>query len=237
MLHEAKSLRTIRGMTISGNPTGWNTSPITASLHRPVNPDAPVTLPNLTSEPLLGSAEAAVLFAAGHAEAARLTLEDACSRQPKDHGTWLMLLDLHRMQDQRDAFDAVNERYRAACPDGPQASWAPPARPAASEGLELAGRLSSEEQLRPVFEYARAHKLVAIDLGGLSRIDFELAPKLCAALRLFTLQSKRVILTHVSPLHGHLLATIGLPPSVTVLARRSAAEALRISQQPVLQAA
>ena len=49
---------------------------------------------------------------------------------------------------------------------------------------------------------------------ALLRIDFQLAPKFCAALRLFALKSKRVILTHVSPLHEQLLATIGLHPGI-----------------------
>jgi anti-anti-sigma regulatory factor len=103
--------------------------------------------------------------------------------------------------------------------------------------LELAGRLGSEEQLRPVFAHARVHKLVAIDFAGVSRIDFELAPKLCAALRLFALQSKRVMLTHVSPLHAQLLTMIGLHPGVALLARRCAAEERELSYPRVLQAA
>lgn len=177
-------------MTMSAHPASWNTSPITASLHVPVNPDAAVELPHVTCQPMVGSAEAAVLFAAGHAEAARLCLEDACGRRPHDQRAWSLLLDL-----------------------------------------------TTEEELRPVFDYARTHKLVAVDLSGLVRIGFEVAPKLCAALRLFALQSKRVILTHVSPLHAELLAAIGLHPEVKVLARRSGADAAGLPGQSVLQAA
>jgi hypothetical protein len=225
------------GMTILANPSGWNTNVITASLHTTVNPDAPVELPHLTSEPMLGLAEAAVLYAAGHAEPARLCLEDACEKHPQDPRIWLLLLDLHRLQDRREAFDAVHERYRAACPDGAKAVWASRPPIGAPTRLELSGRLSGEEQLRPMFDYARGHKLVAIDLDGVSRIDFEVAPKLCAALRLFALQSKRVILMHVSPLHAQLLAAIGLHPDVTVLPRPCSAEELEMPQERMLEAA
>jgi hypothetical protein len=224
-------------MTILANPSGWNTNVITASLHASVNPDAPVALPHLTSEPMLGLSEAAILYAAGHAEAARLAVEDACEKQPQDYRLWLLFLDLHRVQDRREAFDAAHERYRAACPQGPNAVWTSRPPTGAPERLELGGRLSSEEQLRPMFDYARGHKLVAIDLEGISRIDFELAPKLCAALRLFALQSKRVILMHVSPLHAQLLAAIGLHPDVTVLPRRCGDEEVEVPQERMLEAA
>jgi hypothetical protein len=196
--------------------SAWNTSPITASLRVPADPDARVTLPHLTCEPITGMAEAAVLFAAGYAEAARLSLEDAAAREPLSRGPWLMLLDLHRLQDRQDQFDAVNERYRVACPDGPRPLWSSSGT-VPSDSLTLAGRISDAEQLRRVFEHAHSRVLVAIDLKELLRIDLALAPKFCAALRLFALKSKRVILTHVSPLHEQLLATIGLHPSVGVL--------------------
>src|SRR4051812_35601026 len=161
-------------MTILGQPTSWNsvTSPITASLHVPVDPDAPVALPHLTCEPMVGVAEAAVLFAAGHLEGGRVSLEDVWGREPHEPRARVMLLDLHRAQDQRAAFDAAHERYRNACTDAPRPPWNYSARPAVSERLELAGSLATQDQLRPIFDYARTHKLVAIDLAGVSRIDF-----------------------------------------------------------------
>jgi anti-anti-sigma regulatory factor len=224
-------------MTISTQPTSWNTSPVTASLHVPLDPDAPIALDRLTSEPMVGAPEAAVLFAAGHAEAARLSLEEACDRRPKEHRAWLMLLDLHRLLDRREAFDAALERYRAACPAGPQPLWDSPVRRDSLERFALTGTLSAEEQLRPVFDYAHKRKLVAIDLSELSRVDFAIAPAFCAALRLFALQSKRVILTHVSPLHAELFSAIGLHSEVAVLTRRCRAEELEMSPQVFLQAA
>lgn len=225
-------------MTILADPTAWNTSPITASLHAPVNRDAPVSLPHLTSEPMVGAAEAAVLFAAGHAGAARICLEEACEAQPHSQPNWLLLLDLHRVQDQRELFDAVSERYRLACPDGPRPIWTFPARPSeSSETLQLAGRLSADQQLRPIFDYAHSRKLVAIDLGEVSRIDFELAPDVCAMLRLFVLQSKRVILTRVSPLHWHLFVTVGLHSGVVMLRQHSGSDDLALTPRRELRAA
>jgi hypothetical protein len=197
--------------------SAWNTSPITASLRVPADPDARVTLPYLTSEPVTGMAEAAVLFAGGYAEAARLSLEDASAREPRKRGPWLMLMDLHRLQDRHEEFDRVYERYRVACPDEPLPLWSGSGT-VPSDSLPLGGRISDAEHLRRIFEYAHSRALVAIDLKGLLRIDFALAPRFCAALRLFALKSKRVILTHVSPLHEQLFATIGLHPNVGVLA-------------------
>ena len=63
------------------------------------------------------------------------------------------------------------------------------------------------------------------NFAQMTRIDYEMAPKLCAALRLMTLQSKRVILANLGELQLQLLALMGLPSSIAVIARRTAVDA------------
>jgi ABC-type transporter Mla MlaB component len=197
-----------------------NPSP-TSTLPPPPPPDARIDLPNLSCEPLLGPAEAAVLFAAGYADAARDCLEQWLARQPEDARAWIMLFDLHRTREDRAAFDALAEGHARLRPGLALPPWTYEESAVVAEMIRLSGAVSDASIAKEILAQSRTRRVVAIDLGKVTRIDYAVAPALCGALRLLAMQSKRVILANVAELHLQLLALVGLPAAVAVISPRA----------------
>lgn len=197
----------------------------TSTLPPPAPAEARVGLPHTSCEPLVGLPEAAVLFAAGRAEAARACLEHALLRVPCEPLAWAMLFELHRALDDRASFDSLAERHARARPGTPAPSWVFAPSHAETDMIRLSGVLAHESVIGEILAQSRTRRVVALDVGEVTRIDYALAPKLCEALRVLSLQSKRVILANLGELHHQLLALMGLPPSIALIARRVAANA------------
>jgi len=195
------------------------TNPISGTLPLPPDPNARVDLPHLTCEPVLGVSELAVLYAAGHHEATRRALEELCAEPESERAAWIMLLDLHRALGDRERFEAVLASHRVRFSDTPDPLWCMPALPPSSNTIQLKGILD-EPELSSVISEARPRRVVVLDFSEVTRIAFAVAPALCSAFRLMSLQNKRVIIANIAELHSCLLRTIGLHPAVAVLARQ-----------------
>ncbi|HZZ91882.1 MAG TPA: hypothetical protein VFE23_04925 [Usitatibacter sp.] len=195
-------------------------NPITATLPLPGAPDARIDLPHLTCVPMVGLAEAALLFSASHVEAARRALEDACRRYPGETRAWAMRFDLHRALGEREAFEALRAPYGGACPAGPAPVWRT-AAVGAGETTRLRGVLKGGTEYEELREELRSRRVVVLDFEDVTRIDFAFAPILCRDLRFLALPSRRVIVANAGELHGELLAAVSLHRDVTVLPRRA----------------
>lgn len=180
------------------------------------------------TEELSASQEAAVLFAAGFGDAARRVLEARISRRevPPERQAWLMLLEIHHLDGQRDQFDALLERYReifgnSACP-----AWGYPNPIQASGTLALKGRISpASEHLAEILTHARSRKTVAVDMGEVQRIEYGIIGAFTLLLRQLQAAGKRVILANVNEINATFLETAGAN-SHAVLMRRKALEQL-----------
>jgi hypothetical protein len=75
--------------------------------------------------------------------------------------------------------------------------------------------------------------MVGVDMGAVERIDFQFAPEMCALLRGYGQQGKRIILANISDLHAELLEAIGGGGKIVLLRRRAASH----ERWPMLQAA
>ena len=195
------------------------TNPITGTLPLPPDPDARVDLPHLTCEPVLGVSELAVLYAAGHHEATRRALEQLCEASQGDGVPWIMLLELHRALGDQERFNATLAGHRARFPNAAEPLWCMPPLPPSSNTMQLNG-VFSEPELEAVMSHAQVRRVVVLDFSDVARIAFSVAPAFCSALRLMTLQNKRVIIANIAELHSCLLRTIGLHSAVAVLARQ-----------------
>lgn len=197
----------------------------TSTLPPPAPPDSRVDLPHASCEPLVGLREAAVLFAAGRDQAALACLEQSLSRAPSEPRAWAMLFELHHALGDRASFDALAVRHARTRPGMPTPPWACPPSRAHAELLRMSGPLKDEAVIKELLAQSRVRRVVALDFSEATRIDYALAPKLCAALRLLTLQSKRVILVNLGELQLELLALMGLPSSIALIARPAGADA------------
>ena len=171
-----------------------------------------------------GAVEASILFAAGFVEGARACLAELRDRDIGAPRAWTLIFDLHRALGERSAFVELLEQFGAIFPDVAQPCWASPGIPGGGV-VALEGRISSAADLDPVRNVAKS-RIVVLDFGRLSRIDFTVAPELCALLRVYVDRSVRVILANVSELHELLLRETGLPTELTLLPRRTAAPTL-----------
>ena len=180
-------------------------------------------LPHTRSERLEGLDEAAILFSAGHGAAARAVLETLCDQGMTVLSPWTMLFDVLRAHGERDDFEALLPRFGKLFPQSSVPTWSTPPLAAAASTLRLGSVLEGASDLEPLVARARTHRVLAVDLGDVLRIDFAFAPVLCATLRQMVIyQSRKVILANVAELHGRVLAIAGLPPEVVVLPRRAA---------------
>lgn len=188
----------------------------------------------LFTEEMPVAAEAAVLFAAGRAQDAMDLLRMQLGRGDDNPKPWLVLLDIYRIEGKRAAFETLTERYRRTfdrdAPCLPQSSSADPAVPGM---VRVEGTLRSTADLAPVILHARNRMMVGVDMGGVERIDFRFAPEMCALLRGYGQQGKRIILANISDLHAELLETIGGGGKLVLLRRRAASH----ERWPMLQAA
>lgn len=216
---------------VNGNPT--------STLPPPTPAGARVDLPHTSCEALADLPEAAVLFAAGLTDAARACLEQSIARMPSEPRAWTMLFELHQALDDRAAFDSLAERYARARPGAPVPPWVQAPCHAHAEMIRMSGVLADEAVVMELLAQGRRRRVVALDVADVTRIDYGLAPKFCGALRLLSLQSKRVILANVGELHHQLLALMGLPSSIALISRRASANGDRPGTEEVasLQAA
>ena len=182
----------------------------------------PIVVGGLESRRFSGALEGALLFAAGHAAAARACLDDLLQENVSDPRAWTPLLDIHRLLGERDCFDALMSSYREVFPRAPAPSWDCGPIPRGPGVITLCGVLARSADLQAL-QVPHGHHIVAIDLGRLERLAFGLTPVFCSALHRAAAMGKRVILANVCELHELLLREVGLPPQVTVLPQRPAA--------------
>jgi ABC-type transporter Mla MlaB component len=84
----------------------------------------------------------------------------------------------------------------------------------------LEGVLASMRDVRPLVEAAKSRRTIGVDFSRVERIDFGFAPALCALLRGWGMQGRRVILANIAELHAELLQCVGLGAHVALLRRR-----------------
>ena len=177
----------------------------------------------LFTEEMPIAAEAAVLFAAGHAQSAMDLLRMQLTGSNGDAKPWLVLMDIYRIAGKRAAYEALCERYRRAFEqDAPCLPGSPDHELVVPGMVRLAGTLMSTTELTPVILQARNRMMVGADMSAVERIDFRFAPQMCALLRGYAQQGKRVILANISDLHAELLEAVGGITKVVLLRRRAA---------------
>jgi anti-anti-sigma regulatory factor len=188
----------------------------------------PTGTAQIYSEKLEGAAEAAVLFAAGHLDAAVDVLRAAVADVTRsgDPVPWLMLFEMYHCAAKREEFDALAVRYRNAFDRAPP-PWGYPARVSSPGMLPLEGVLSSRETLSSIIQHAYDRKTLAIDMGRVDRITLDFAPGFCEAMRTLYLQGKRVFLANISEANAALIETFGTNPDLVFLRRKPAAEVRR----------
>lgn len=181
----------------------------------------------LHAEELRITQEAAVLYAANHADAAASLLEGAIGRDPaaSDMEAWLMLHELHHAAGRKEEFDALGERFCRAFRTSARPPWGSP-RPIDAPGtFAMKGVVtSSSAELAPLLQHAAGRKTLAIDMAEVQRIDFASAAGFVWELRNFNLGGKRVILANVSRLNAALLEALGADHHAVVMRQRVAPE-------------
>lgn len=188
---------------------------------------------DLYSQQPAAAAEAAILFAAGHAHAAMEMLRGRIEAEGAGCGqaVWTMLLEIFRACDKAAAFQSLAARYVREFACAPP-EWKP--REEAVQGprmLRLKGVLAMHTDVAALIAQARVRNIVPVDMGGVTRIDFCFAGPLCALLNEYSAQGKRIILANVSELNAQLLEAVAAPRRVTLLRREAALPALQGAAQ------
>jgi ABC-type transporter Mla MlaB component len=174
------------------------------------------------SERLETTGEAAVLYAAGFRHPAMQMLRRECEHLGAEAGpkAWAMLFEACHLLGERAEFDRLCEVYRGSfrCARAPR--WGYAAAVHAPGTVRLEGTLASMDDLRPLVESAKGKSTIAIDFSRVERIDFTFAPVLCALLRTYGMQSKRIILANIAELHAELVQSMGTGSHVALMRRR-----------------
>ncbi len=176
----------------------------------------------LFAEPFGHRASAAILFSAGRVDAAVRILEEHCGRPEggADAAPWFMLFEIYCVRKDHDRFDALAQQFRGVFGKEWSPPWGPPPTIEVPGVFRIQGVLASMRDLDGLAIYAKARTSIAVDFGRVERITYDFAPALCALLRTFSLQSKRVILANVPYIHAELLHAFGLAADVSVLRRK-----------------
>ena len=175
----------------------------------------------LFSEEPGATGRAAILFAAACVDGAVQVLGEEIQRNDSNPKPWHMLLDAHRISGDRVGFERVAARYRQAfhC-DAP--SWLRATMVEPAPGMErLAGVIDAMADLAPLIGQARHRRMVGVDMSAVERIGFAFAGEMCALLRGYGLQGKRIILGNVSDLHAELLEAVGGIGKIVLLRSRA----------------
>lgn len=163
----------------------------------------------LFTEELPPTHEAAVLFAAGFADAA-LELVRAEVARSGDKRAFLMLLDLCHVTGRREEFDALFDEVRQRFGDEAHPGWGYPTPVETPGSYAMAGHLSAKQtDLQRLAAHVGPRKAAAVDLGEVERIDFEFAGSFVALMRSCHAAGKRVILANVNELNAALLEAFG----------------------------
>lgn len=177
--------------------------------------------PQCYSERFETTGEAALLHAAGFTRGALAMLCRECDRHGAAAGpkAWTMLFEACHLLGERAEFDrlcaAYHERFGASAPP-----WGYAPAIAVPGMARLEGVLASMRDVRPLVEAAKSRRTIAVDFSRVERIDFGFAPALCALLRGWGMQGRRVILANIAELHAELLQCVGLGAHVALLRRR-----------------
>src|SRR4051812_16179908 len=166
-----------------------------ASIRPPGRPQGRLGSEEYPSAPLPTAQEAAVLYAAGHAEAAtallRSEIKDAMGRNNKQ--AWLMLFDLYQLANNRAEFDSLSMLFTVKFEQSP---------PAWTESAEAAGdprRTQSRErkdffalkagadgelaaEIEKFITFAESQSTVRLDVGKVTALGMEEATLLASAL-------------------------------------------------------
>ena len=186
---------------------------------RAVRPVSRVGSEEYHSAVLPSAQEAAVLYAANHAEAAtailKAEIKDAMGRNNKQ--AWLMLFDLHQIAQNREEFDALSMLFTVKFEQSPPA-WADGneggADPRRAQNRErkdfFALKARSDGELAPEIEklvaFVEQHGSVRIDFGKLTSISPGDAELLAASLMRLRKKSTPMWFNNVEPLEGVLRA-------------------------------
>ena len=172
--------------------------------------------------------EAAVLFAAGHAEAACGVLH----AQLLAHGdelepaVWIAFLEacaaVGHAELRRQWSTRFVARFGFEAPD-----VAAPAAPIVAPGcVALEGTLADPCPAIAAIPLKGAGKAVCLDFSRVDRIDFQALPMLSAELRRLGLAGRRVVIANVSALQAALLDVAGIARSAVLIRRAAMPESL-----------
>ena len=193
----------------------------------------------LLAQALAAARKRALALAVQHPEKLRLALLAALKAgREAGEGAWMLALELLQWMQDRTAFEDLAVDYAVAFELSPP-SWEPPPAPAvppspaadadaagapAAAGEEgvpqegdtlvwtgamVGGALPHFSRLA---EFAQGRAVVAIDMGGVERVDFVCAGAMMNAINRIEAQRKSVQLVGVSPIVRALLLLIGISP-------------------------
>lgn len=159
--------------------------------------------------------QAAVLFAAGHLEAASAALEPAVVNGEAAREAWYMLFELYQRQGRQRMHAALARRYTATFAAAPP-SWqaAKPLSPVLPAGAAdcLSGEIvgAQPRHFAPLLELQPIGGEVVIDASRVRRIDFVSAGNLLNTVIALQQAGRRVRLRQSSHLVAALFASVGL---------------------------
>ena len=187
---------------------------------RAVRPVSRVGSEEYHSAILPSAQEAAVLYAANHADAAtallKAEIKDAMGRNNKQ--AWLMLFDLHQIAQNREEFDALSmlftvkfEQSPPAWADGNEAGGGDPRRAQNRERkdfFQLKARADGDlaPEIEKLVAFAEQHGSVRIDFGKLNAVTPEDAELLAVSLMRLRKKATPMWFNNLEPLEGMLRA-------------------------------
>ena len=155
--------------------------------------------------------QAAILYAADHADEARAVLEAALQQGDAPEACWLMLLELHEMLGERRGYQDVALEYAVRFRKSPPAPRKAAAAAAAPQGgRRLCGQIVAAGSDSFSFLLASGGAEVEIDASQLQRMDFVSAGILLNTMLTLQQAGKRVRIHQLSHLVAALLASVGM---------------------------
>jgi ABC-type transporter Mla MlaB component len=152
----------------------------------------------------------------------------------ESQGFWSLLFELFILDGKLSEYEELGLEYAVAFEMSPPA-WETVKRPqgasdapdantadAAVVGFPLKGVVSgaSKEMLQQLSIYASSRAEVAIDMGGLLRIDFMATSIFFEAIRSIHMQQKRVILSNINELVAALLEVFGMSKHAILMRKK-----------------
>jgi ABC-type transporter Mla MlaB component len=154
----------------------------------------------------------------------------------ESQGFWSLLFELFILDGKLTEYEELGLEYAVAFEMSPPA-WETVNRPQgaasaadgakdsadAAVGFPLRGVVSaaSKEMLQQLSVYASSRQEVAVDMGGLMRIDFMAVSSFVEVIRAIHLQQKRVILSNLNELVAALLEVFGMSKHAILMRKKA----------------